>query len=99
MEDLRRCTGDAHLYVVFCAQLQKPLKPRGRMLGPLPLISVWQKHSQATETIPLVLTTGDELIYDNLCAVSKIAKLRLPHNESGGRGRGVSVLKGQCSLL
>ncbi len=38
---------NAHLDIVFGAELQKTLQPCGGVLGPLPFIAVRQHHHQA----------------------------------------------------
>ena len=57
------------------------------MFRSLPLEAVWQEKGKLTQPPPLQVSTGDELVDDHLCAVGKIAELRLPdHQRVGARG-------------
>ena len=67
------------------------------MVRPLALVSVGEKHDEGRALVPLLLTRGNELVDDRLCAVDEVAELRLPHDESVGTGDGVAVLEPERS--
>src|SRR6266545_1065535 len=99
MEDLRRSGRHANLHVVLGAELQIALRPRRRMLGPLPFVAVRQEQRESADAAPFDFAGGDELVDDDLCAVGKIAELRLPDHQPVGLRRRVAVLESEHRLL
>src|SRR5438552_2640777 len=95
MEDLRRSGRHADLHVVLGAELQIALRPRRRMLGPLPFVPVRQEQGESADAAPFDFAGGDELIDDDLRAVGEIAELRLPDHQPVGLRRRIAVLESE----
>src|ERR1700742_4061568 len=81
VKHLGRRRRNAYLHIELRAQLQKPLKPRRRVLGPLALIAMRQEQSEAGYAAPLSFARADELVDDDLRAVGKIAELTFPDRQ------------------
>ena len=58
-----------------------------------------QQHRQTRHAQPFALPAGDELIKHDLRAIGKIAKLRLPHDQSVGLGQAVAIFKAQDRIF
>ena len=81
MEVLRRRRRLADLDIVVRRQLQIPLDARARVLRPLALIPMRQQHHEAGQQPPLRLARRDELVDNDLRAIRKVTKLRLPKHQ------------------
>ena len=81
MEVLRRggAVRDAHVDVG--RELQEPLGPRARVIGPLPFVRVRQQQHQRRPQPPLPARRDDELVDHHLRAVDEVAVLRFPDHE------------------
>ena len=95
VEIVGRGAAVGHLQIVLGAQLQIALQPGRRVLRPLALVAVRQKHGQARHTQPLALAGGDELVDQHLGAVGEIAELSLPKGQGPRLGQGKAVLEAQ----
>src|SRR5215510_10576802 len=71
----------ADLHVVTSGKLQITLDAGARMLRALTFVPVGKQHHDAAQQSPLVFTRRDELVYDDLRAVGKVAELCLPENK------------------
>src|SRR3989442_12942519 len=99
MEDLRRSGRHADLHVVLGAELQIALRPRRRMLGPLPFVAMRQEQREPADAAPFDFAGGDELVDDDLSSIGEIAKLRLPDHQPVGLRRRVAVLESEHRFL
>src|ERR1700686_2242300 len=72
MEVLRGGAGVDHLHIVFGAELQEALNAGAGVLGTLALITVRQQQHQAARLGPLGFGARDEIIDQNLRAISEI---------------------------
>ena len=63
------------------------------MLRPLAFVTVRQQQCQAADPAPFHFARGDELIYNHLRSVGKVAELRFPCNQLGRLRGGVSVFE------
>src|SRR5258708_2916786 len=80
-------------HVVFGAELQEPFGAATGVLGALTFVTVWQKHHQAIHSLPFGFGARHELINNDLGAIYKVTKLRLPKNKSAWRRHGITVFK------
>jgi hypothetical protein len=99
VEVLRRCGAIADLDVVLRAELKESLHAAARMLGPLPLMPVWQQQYKPARLVPLALGGHDELIDDDLSAIGEIAELSLPQDQRERIGNTVAELKAHGGVL
>src|SRR5579862_942953 len=97
VEILRGARGLANLNVVFGGKLHVALKAGAGMLRPLPFIPMWQEHYHTGRQIPLVVASADELIDDDLRAVSEVTELRFPKHERFGVVAAESIFKTEAS--
>ena len=67
--------------LVLVAKLQVTLSATRRVLRAGTVVTVRQKHHETVLNVPLGLTRADELIDDDLSAISKVTELRLPHGQ------------------
>src|SRR5689334_1493483 len=93
MKVLRGGRGLADLDVVTRRELQVALDARAGVFGALSFVPVREQQDQAAEQSPLILPCRHELVDDDLRAVSKVAKLRLPQRERLGKIAAVAVLE------
>ena len=83
-----------------CArELEEPLEPRARVLGPVALVAVRQEQGQTRRLPPLRAAGDDELVDDDLRPVDEVAELRLPEDERVRRGDRVAVLEAESRVL
>jgi hypothetical protein len=80
---------------VLVDELQVTLHTTRRVLRTLSIVAVRQAHDETRTLKPLDLTRGNKLINDNLSGVGKVTELSLPHDESVGRGKRVTILKSE----
>src|SRR5258706_13507630 len=85
------------LDVIIRRETQKAFQAGARMLRPLPFKAVRQQEKDAAEPPPFVLGAGDKLIDDDLGRIPKIAKLRLPKDQSFRVVEAVSIFETQHS--
>src|SRR5579875_2091866 len=69
------------------------------MLGSLPLVAMRQQHHHAAVALPFRFAGGDELIDDDLGAVSEITELRFPQNQRMRRIQTITELETQDRRL
>ena len=86
-------------HVLLRGELQEPLEPGARVLGPVALVAVRQQERQPRGLLPLRETARDELVDDRLRAVREVAELRLPEDERLRRGGRVAVLEADAAVL
>ena len=77
------------------AKLEIALNAGAGVLRSLPFVPVWQQQNQSGEQVPLVLTSHNELINDDLGPIGEVAELRLPHYQRFGVVARITVLKPQ----
>src|SRR5437588_2591161 len=65
------------------------------MLRPLTFVAVRQQQHEPAVALPFCLARGEELIDDDLCAVSKVAELRFPEDELVRRVKRIPVFEAQ----
>ena len=82
---------------VRIGELEEALEAGRAVFGSCTIISVGEEEDQATLAHPLHLTTGNELIDDDLGSVGEVTKLGLPQDERVGILEGVAKLKTQHS--
>ena len=66
---------------VFVAELEIAFHPARRMLRPLSIVTVRQRHDQSRPLKPLDLARSNKLVNDALTVVGKVAKLSFPHDK------------------
>ena len=67
---------------IFVDLLQKPFDAATGMLGALSVITMRQKHDKSGLTEPLVFTSREELINNDLSAIDKVTELGFPQDET-----------------
>ncbi len=93
VKSLCRSGRNAYLNVVLGAQLQEALNARRTVFWSLPFIAMRQQQGQTTKPPPLMLATGQKLIYHDLGAIGKVAELGFPDNQCIRRGGRIAVLE------
>src|SRR6516225_11016041 len=93
MEVLRRRRGICDPQIAFGREQQEPFEPRARMLWPGALVTVWQQQREPRRLLPFRTSSGDELIDDDLSAVTKIPELCLPQHECVRRLCAVAIFE------
>src|SRR5215472_17663051 len=69
------------------------------MFRTLTLISMRQQQGHPIHTLPFLLRGCDELVYDRLRAIRKIAELRFPEHQHIGVGKRISIFESQYTVL
>src|SRR6478735_11977931 len=99
MEKLRRGGRLTHLHVVFRCLHEESLHARAGVLWALPFKAMRQQHDDTAQSLPLVLSAGDELIDDDLRDVDEVTKLGFPQDEPIRPIQAVAVLKTEHTRL
>ena len=85
--------------VLLRRELEEPLEPRARVLGPVALVPVREQDGEPAALAPLREPGDDELVDHDLRAVDEVAELRLPEHERLRRGDRVPVLEAEAGEL
>ena len=78
---------------VVITKLQESFKTSTRVLRTLTIETVGEADDQTGPLQPLLLTTGNELVDDTLCVVSKVTELSFPDGQRVGGDEGVTELE------
>ena len=99
VEELRRgrAVGDADVDVG--GELQEALRPRARVVRPLPFVRVRQQQDQRRPQPPLAARRDDELVDHHLRAVDEVAVLRFPDDQPRRLLDVVAVLEADHRVL
>ena len=95
MKNLAGRGGLHDLHIGVGCELHEAFQPCRTVLGSLAFVAVGQHEREAVEPPPFHFTAGNELVDHDLCAVGKIAKLRLPDHQGARIVGGIAVFKSQ----
>ena len=99
MEKLGRGGRLDDLQVIFGAELQETFESGGGVFGTLAFVAVGKQHHNPAGLAPFRFCGGDELVDDDLRAVSEVAELRLPDHERIWGLERVAVIKAQDGVF
>lgn len=85
--------------LVFVTHLQVSLDSTGGVLWTLTVVTVRQGQDETGSLLPLGLTTGNELIDDDLSSVGEVTELSLPLHVGIRREQGITVFETHDTVL
>ena len=99
VEIVGRCRGLADCQLPLAGEVEEPFDTCRGVIGPLPLISVWQQEDDSGVLAPLGSSRGDELVDDGLGTIGEVTELCFPQHQGIWASNRISVFEAHGSIL